>query len=87
MTGSSFSTVSSVEVLDDTTVKINFSQPNPAWAIPFVGLNGMILPQHIFVDYASLRQHRPPPTCSLSARGRTRWSSSAPATSWSMSLT
>lgn len=60
VTGSSFSTIESVEVIDPATVKINFKEPNPAWAIPFVGLNGMILPQHIFAEYAGARAAEAP---------------------------
>ncbi len=47
-----YSTVKSVEVHDDYTVKINFKDVNPAWAIPFVGVRGMIIPRHVFQDYA-----------------------------------
>lgn len=44
--------ISSVEVLDDHTVQINFTEPNlTSWVTPFVGLRGMILPEHIFADY------------------------------------
>lgn len=47
-----YSTVKSVEVLDDYTVKVNFKDVSPAWAIPFVGVRGMIIPRHVFQDYA-----------------------------------
>ena len=43
--------VESVEALDDTTVQINFKEPNPAWYLVFTGTEGMVLPQHIFKDY------------------------------------
>ncbi len=43
--------VASVEVIDDYTVKVNFTDVNPAWSLPFVGVTGMILPRHIFEDY------------------------------------
>jgi peptide/nickel transport system substrate-binding protein len=43
--------ISSVQAIDDHTVKINFQKPNPAWSLPFVGLNGMILPRHIFEKF------------------------------------
>ncbi|MCK6627524.1 MAG: peptide ABC transporter substrate-binding protein [Anaerolineae bacterium] len=46
-----YRTVSSVEVIDDYTVKVNFSDVNPAWSLPFVGPTGMIIPRHIFEDY------------------------------------
>jgi len=46
-----FATVESVEAVDDTTVKITFTQQNPAWFDVFTGPNGMILPRHVFGDY------------------------------------
>lgn len=46
-----YEAVSSVEAIDDHTVKINFQKPNPAWSLPFVGLNGMIIPRHIFEKF------------------------------------
>ena len=46
-----FATVESVEAVDDVTVKITFTQQNPAWFDVFTGPNGMILPRHIFGDY------------------------------------
>jgi peptide/nickel transport system substrate-binding protein len=44
--------VSNVEVIDDLTVKVHFKDVNPAWALPFVGVNGMIIPRHLFGKYA-----------------------------------
>jgi peptide/nickel transport system substrate-binding protein len=46
-----YNAITSVEVIDDVTVKINFEDVNPAWALPFVGMQGAILPQHIFEPY------------------------------------
>lgn len=46
-----YSAVDSVEVLDDYTVKVNFTDVNPAWSLPFVGIQGSILPRHIFEPY------------------------------------
>jgi len=43
--------VESVEIIDDFTVKINFKQVTPAWAQPFVGIKGMIIPKHLFEEY------------------------------------
>lgn len=50
-TFANYEAVSSVQAIDDHTVKINFQKPNPAWSLPFVGLNGMILPRHIFEKF------------------------------------
>lgn len=46
-----YKTVKSVEAVDDLTVRITFTEPNPAWAVPFTGQIGMILPRHIFSQY------------------------------------
>jgi peptide/nickel transport system substrate-binding protein len=40
-----------VEVVDDYTVTIHFEKPNPSWSLPFVGVQGMIIPRHIFADF------------------------------------
>ena len=54
----SFSAVDNVQVIDPLTVKVNFKNVNPAWALPFVGVQGSILPRHVFKDYngANARQ-------------------------------
>lgn len=46
-----YSTIASVEVVDANTIKVNFKDVNPAWALPFVGAQGVILPEHMFKDY------------------------------------
>lgn len=53
-----YETVDRVEAIDDTTVKVHFKEPNPAWSLPFVGAAGSILPEHMFADYngANLRE-------------------------------
>ncbi|TAF57181.1 MAG: peptide ABC transporter substrate-binding protein [Oscillatoriales cyanobacterium] len=53
-----YETVDRVEAIDDTTVKVYFKEPNPAWSLPFVGAAGSILPAHIFAAYngANLRE-------------------------------
>ncbi|PZO33874.1 MAG: peptide ABC transporter substrate-binding protein, partial [Shackletoniella antarctica] len=50
-TAGSYELIESVEAVDDTTVQITFTEPNPAWYLVFTGTEGMILPQHIFADY------------------------------------
>lgn len=50
-TAGTYDVVKSVEALDDYTVKVNFKNVNPAWYLVFVGLEGMILPKHLFADY------------------------------------
>lgn len=55
-----YQAIKSVEALDDYTVEITFNSPNPAWFVPFTGLNGMILPEHIFKDYAGSNSREAP---------------------------
>ncbi|MEM9947609.1 MAG: ABC transporter substrate-binding protein [Cyanobacteria bacterium P01_D01_bin.36] len=45
-----YEAIDKVDVVDPLTVKITFKAPNPSWALPFTGQNGMILPKHIFED-------------------------------------
>ncbi|MFL5806681.1 MAG: peptide ABC transporter substrate-binding protein [Roseiflexaceae bacterium] len=58
-----YTSVASVEVIDPLTVRVNFKQPTPAWSLPFVGSQGMILPQHIFQIYngTNFSPNREPP--------------------------
>ncbi len=46
-----YAMVRDVKKIDDHTIKANFKHPNPAWAIPFTGRYGMILPRHILQAY------------------------------------
>lgn len=41
-----------VEKVDDLTVKVSFPKPTPFWADAFVGVNGMIIPKHLFAAYS-----------------------------------
>jgi peptide/nickel transport system substrate-binding protein len=50
-TASTYTAISSVEVVNDYTVRLNFLESNPAWASPFVGVQGLIVPRHIFENY------------------------------------
>ena len=52
--------VRDVEVIDDLTVKVNFKEVNPAWAQPFVGVNGMIIPRHVFQKYLGANAREAP---------------------------
>jgi peptide/nickel transport system substrate-binding protein len=49
--GSSYDQVKSVEAIDDHTVKVTFHDVNPAWAQPFVGVKGLIIPEHNFAAF------------------------------------
>lgn len=44
----SYAAVTNVEAVDPATVKVMFAEPNPAWSIPFTGVYGMIIPEHVF---------------------------------------
>ena len=47
-----YTAISDVEVIDDLTVKINFTEPNPAWYSVFAtGFGGQIVPEHILADF------------------------------------
>ncbi|OAF07270.1 peptide ABC transporter substrate-binding protein [Bradyrhizobium neotropicale] len=49
-----------VEKIDDHTVKVNFKNPTPFWADPFVGSVGQILPKHHFGDYVGAKSRDAP---------------------------
>lgn len=50
-TRESYRLVDRVEAVDDHTVKMSFKNTNPTWALPFVGVKGMIIPEHVFAPY------------------------------------
>jgi peptide/nickel transport system substrate-binding protein len=59
-TAAVFSAVENVEVINDLTVKVNFKNPNPAWSLPFVGTNGLIIPKHLFEAYVGAKAREAP---------------------------
>jgi peptide/nickel transport system substrate-binding protein len=50
-TATRYSSIESVAALDDFTIQIKFKDVNPAWAEPFVGVMGLILPAHAFAGF------------------------------------
>jgi peptide/nickel transport system substrate-binding protein len=50
-TAGNYAGIDAVEVVDNHTIKVTFKQVTPAWSIPFVGVQGLILPRHIFEPY------------------------------------
>jgi peptide/nickel transport system substrate-binding protein len=48
---SAYSGIEQVEIVDDVTVRIHFAEVTPGWTLPFVGVQGMIIPRHIFGEY------------------------------------
>ena len=51
VTAQYYQAIKSVDAVDDHTVKITFKQPTASWQTPFTGLNGLILPEHLFKDF------------------------------------
>ncbi|MDJ0703122.1 MAG: peptide ABC transporter substrate-binding protein [Leptolyngbyaceae cyanobacterium MO_188.B28] len=51
ITTGTYELIESVEAIDDYTVKINFKTVNPSWFLMFMGIEGMILPKHMFEAY------------------------------------
>lgn len=52
--------VQSVDVIDPYTVRVNFTAFTPGWAVPFVGIYGVILPRHIYKDYNNTNAAKAP---------------------------
>jgi peptide/nickel transport system substrate-binding protein len=52
-----YESVANAEALDDMTVKLTFTGPNPVWAIPFVGsTGGHVMPKHVFDSGVTMDQ-------------------------------
>ena len=49
-----------VEKIDDYTVRVIFPKPQPFWADAFVGTNGMIIPKHLFGEFAGAKSREAP---------------------------
>jgi peptide/nickel transport system substrate-binding protein len=59
-TYATYDNVETVEPLDPHTVKITFKKPTPAWYLPFVGENGMIVPRHALDAYVGSASRNAP---------------------------
>ncbi|HEX2681240.1 MAG TPA: peptide ABC transporter substrate-binding protein [Candidatus Dormibacteraeota bacterium] len=59
-TYASYDNIEKVDALDPTTVKITFKAPTPAWFLPFVGENGMVLPRHALESYVGSTSRNAP---------------------------
>src|SRR5271154_4639698 len=46
--------------VDDPTIRIEFKKPTPFWADAFVGVNGMVIPKHLFADYTGGKSREAP---------------------------
>ena len=51
ITAANYQIIDRISKFSDNTVQIHFREPNPAWSIPFVGADGVILPKHVFENY------------------------------------
>lgn len=53
--------IADVEIVDDYTVTIHFSEPTSAWFVPFsTGFGGGILPRHLLQDYVGANAQEAP---------------------------
>ena len=48
------------EKIDSHTVRVVFARPTPFWADPFVGVNGMLIPKHLFEAYKGAKSREAP---------------------------
>ena len=60
VTAQYYQAIKSVDAVDDHTVKITFEQPTASWQTPFTGLNGLILPEHLFKDFNNRKAREAP---------------------------
>ena len=60
ITYASYENAEKVEALDPFTVKITFKAATPAWYLPFVGSNGLILPRHAMEAYVGSASRNAP---------------------------
>jgi peptide/nickel transport system substrate-binding protein len=49
-----------VEKLDPLNVRVRFKRPTPFWADAFVGVNGMLIPKHLFEPYKGANSRAAP---------------------------
>jgi peptide/nickel transport system substrate-binding protein len=59
VTTGSYNTIT-VEKIDTHTVRVVFKQPSPFWAEAFVSATGMIIPKHLFADFAGAKSRDAP---------------------------
>ena len=49
-----------VEKIDDLSVRVRFAKPTPFWADEFVGVRGLIIPKHMFENYRGAKSRQAP---------------------------
>jgi peptide/nickel transport system substrate-binding protein len=52
--------IARVVKVDSHTVRLEFKEPKPFWADPLVGVNGMIIPKHLFEAYRGAKSREAP---------------------------
>lgn len=76
-TSGSYRDVNVVKV-DDYTVRVEFERPTPFWADAFVSAAGMIIPKHLFKDYAGSNARDAPTNLRPVGTGPYRFASFTP---------
>jgi peptide/nickel transport system substrate-binding protein len=56
----SYQDIEKIDKLDSHTVKLTFKKPTPFWADPFCGVNGMIIPKHLFEGFRGEKSREAP---------------------------
>jgi peptide/nickel transport system substrate-binding protein len=46
--------------VDDHSIRVEFKKPTPFWADAFVGVNGMMIPKHLFEAYSGAKSREAP---------------------------
>ncbi|MBR0682230.1 peptide ABC transporter substrate-binding protein [Roseomonas eburnea] len=64
--------------VDDYTVRVEFQKPTPFWADAFVASRGLIIPKHLFKDYAGSNARDAPTNLRPVGTGAYRYVSFAP---------
>ena len=60
VTAQYYQDIETVEAVDKHTVTITFKQPTASWQTPFTGLNGLILPEHLFKEFNNRKAREAP---------------------------
>jgi peptide/nickel transport system substrate-binding protein len=76
-TSGSYRDVNAVK-LDDFTVRLEFERPTPFWADAFVGPAGMLIPKHLFKDFAGANAREAPANLRPVGTGAYRFASFTP---------
>ncbi len=50
-TFTTFEMIEDVEIIDDFNVRVHFREQSPGWFVPYTGITGLVLPEHLMRDY------------------------------------